>query len=58
MTQPNNVRITYISDTKVDMEFDEALEKLFKSIGYEFVGSGYRFSEEKRDLSFKSVEKR
>lgn len=46
-------RVTIVYEGALNAEFDELLGSLMVSIGFKYVGSGYLFSETKRDLVYK-----
>lgn len=49
-----NIKIFYKSE-KVEKDFDNAIEKFLKPLGFKWWASGYNFVEGIRDLAFDKI---
>ena len=47
------MKLIVMYDGQPQTEIDDSLTESLKKLGFNFIGSGYAFSEETRDLEFK-----
>ncbi len=49
------IKVTYVSNGKINMLLDEKIRKFFKRLGYKWTGQGTNFTTGIRDMCFEEV---